>query len=213
LTYDVVYDYTNNPMRPDDDSVVGLARRQSYCFGTWSDTGAPPVVATHTLTLTDDIQNTAPVLPDTGAKQNPEYVLGGKDAPLSVTLASFTATASDGCVEVAWETATEINTAGFHVWRSDNPLTGFVRVTSGLIASTSEMETMGAAYSFRDCGVDFSTGKKYYYLLEESEIDGPVSGNMHGPIGPVSETVTAAQTTGGGDSGACFIGVMNDELR
>ena len=206
LTYDVVYDYTNNPMRPDDDSEVRLARRPAYCFGTWTDTLVTPT-APHILTYSDN-QNIAPPLPLTGSKQNPEYILGGDNAPLAITLASFTAIASDGCVDINWETATEINTAGFHVWRSGNPFTGFVRVTSGMIASTSEMETMGATYSFRDCGVDFANGSKYYYMLEEIEMDTTGSGNMHGPIGPVSENVSAAQ--GGGDSNdkACFIGSL-----
>jgi uncharacterized repeat protein (TIGR01451 family) len=213
LTYNVVYDYTNNPMRPDDDSEVRLARRPAYSFGTWTDTVVTPPSPTppHILTYGDNAQNTAPPPPLIGNKQNPEYVLGGDDAPLAIALASFTATADNGCVEVAWETATEINTAGFHVWRSDNPLTGFVRVTGSVITSTSEMETLGAKYSFRDCGVDFATSEKYYYMLEEIEIDGPASGNMNGPIGPVSENVTAAQTNGGGDSKACFIGVVSDE--
>jgi hypothetical protein len=200
-------------MRPDDDSEVRLARRPAYSFGTWTDTVVTPPSPTppHILTYGDNAQNTAPPPPLIGNKQNPEYVLGGDDAPLAIALASFTATADNGCVEVAWETATEINTAGFHVWRSDNPLTGFVRVTGSVITSTSEMETLGAKYSFRDCGVDFATSEKYYYMLEEIEIDGPASGNMNGPIGPVSENVTAAQTNGGGDSKACFIGVVSDE--
>lgn len=200
--YDVVYHYAGNPLTPDDDSVVGLARRPEYCFGTWTDTSAVLDTGADTLTLSNDFQYGAP-------PTNPEYIFGGKDAPLAITLASFTATAEDGCVEVAWETATEINTAGFHVWRSDNPLIGFVRVTSGMIASTSEMETMGAGYSFRDCGVDFATGAKYYYMLEEIEIDTTGSGNMHGPIGPVTENVSAAQGGSGSNDKACFI----DSLR
>ncbi|MDA8402956.1 MAG: hypothetical protein M0Z56_01980, partial [Desulfobacteraceae bacterium] len=118
--------------------------------------------------------------------------------------------AKDGCVDIDWETATEINTAGFHVWRSDNPLTGFVRVDDGLIASTSAVETMGAKYTFRDCGVDFTGGKKYYYMLEEVEISAKGDGNMHGPIGPVSETIAAAQTSGGGKSSSCFINTAGE---
>jgi len=190
-SYDVVYHYTGNPLTPDIDSVVGLAKRDEFCDRTWEDSLANLDAGADTLSLTGE----------TGT----EYIFGGINAPLAITLSSFNATTSDGCVEIAWETATEINTAGFHVWRSDNPLTGFVRVTSGMIASTSEMETMGAAYSFRDCGVDFSTGAKYYYMLEEIEMDTTGSGNMHGPIGPVTETITAAQGGSGSSDKACFI--------
>lgn len=194
-TYDVTYYYNGNPSVPVDDSKIGLARRPDYCFGTWTDSQA---------TLITGLGGTLTKTLETGT----EYVLGGTDAPLAITLASFTATASDGCVDVAWETATEINTAGFHAWRSENPLVGFVRVTDGLIASESVMETMGAKYAFRDCGVDFSSGKKYYYILEEIEMDSTGDSNMHGPIGPVSEIINAAQTTDKSSGSACFIDTL-----
>ena len=204
--YDVVYNYNANPMTPLDDSILGLARRDGYCDRTWGDPGASVALNTvaNTLTFTGDTQNGNP-LP---AKQNPEYILGGRAAPLAITLASFTATAGNGCVDVAWETATEINTGGFYVWRSDNPLTGFVRIDNSFVSSNAVVETMGAKYAFRDCGVDFSGRKPYYYMLEEIEIDAKDSGNMHGPIGPVSETISAAQPTGGADSKVCFIDTL-----
>jgi hypothetical protein len=65
--------------------------------------------------------------------------------------------------------------------------------------------TMGAKYSFRDRGVDFSSGKKYYYILEEIKMDTTGSSNMHGPIGPVSENIAAAQGGSGSNDKACFI--------
>jgi uncharacterized repeat protein (TIGR01451 family) len=212
--YDLMYYYDGDPVNlldgnpnvPDNadgtagNPRIGLAKRPDYCFGTWTDSTANWNVPSLRLELGNQGQNTP--------KTNPEYVMGGINAPLAITLASFTATPDNGCVNVAWETATEINTAGFHVWRSDNPLTGFVRITGSLIASTSGMETMGAKYGFRDCGVDFSTGTKYYYMLEEIEMDTIGSGNMHGPIGPVSENVTAAQGDGGSNDKACFIGSL-----
>jgi hypothetical protein len=208
--YDVVYNYNANPLTPNleaDQAELGLARRDEFCDRTWADPDADPLLTitlntgANTITIGGDTQNGNPL----AAKQNPEYVLGGKDAPLAITLALFTATAADGCIDIAWETATEINTAGFHVWRSDNPLTGFVRVNNGLIPSNSVVETMGAKYAFRDCGVDFAAGKKYYYMLEEVEIGSAGTSNMHGPIGPVSETISAAQKTDGSDSSNCFI--------
>jgi hypothetical protein len=202
----VVYNFNVNPMTPAmeaDQAILGLARRDEFCDRTWADpilplVKTPPNTVANTLTLANDTRN----------GQNPEYVLGGREAPLAITLASFTATAAEGCVDVAWETATEINTAGFHVWRSDNPLVGFVRVNNGMIPSNSVMETMGAKYSFRDCGVDFTGGKTYYYMLEEIEIDGNGTGNMQGPIGPVSENIAAAQNTIGENNSKCFIGTL-----
>ncbi|MFZ2631076.1 MAG: LamG-like jellyroll fold domain-containing protein [Desulfosalsimonadaceae bacterium] len=198
--YDAVYNYNANPMTPQDDSTLGLARRDEFCDRTWSDPGASVTLNTvaNTLTFAGDTQNGSP-------KQNPEYILGGKDDPLAITLASFTAMAVEGCVDISWETATEINTAGFYVWRSDNPLTGFVRLDNSFVSSRSVAETMGAKYTFRDCGVDFTGGKTYYYIIEEIEIDGDGSGNMNGPIGPVSETISAAQSANGSNGSNCFI--------
>ena len=215
--YDLMYYYDGDPVNlldgnpsvPDNadgtagNPRIGLARRPDYCFGTWTDSIATWNVPSLRLELSNQEQNTP--------KTNPEYVLGGIDQPLAITLAAFTAMAADNCVNVEWETATEINTAGFHVWRSDNPLVGFVRATDDLIASKSVMETMGATYSFQDCGVDLKNGNTWYYILEEIEIDADGSGNMHGPIGPVSETISAAKSTGGADGRACFIGAMNFE--
>ena len=204
--YDVVYNYNGNPMTPQNDATLGLARRDGFCDRTWVDPGASVTLNTvaNTLTFSGDIQNAPPAVPP-GSKQNPEYILGGKDDPLAITLAAFTATAVEGCVDIAWETATEINTAGFYVWRSDNPLTGFVRLDNSFVPSKSVAETMGAKYAFRDCGVDFNGGKTYYYMIEEIEIDGDGSGNMNGPIGPVSETISAAQSTSGSNGSNCFI--------
>ena len=42
----------------------------------------------------------------------------GTDTPLPITLASFTATAVNGSVELAWETATETNNARFVIYRN-----------------------------------------------------------------------------------------------
>lgn len=73
-------------------------------------------------------------------------------------------------VEVTWETATELQTAGFNLYRSESPAGEFkwINEEEGLIASQGEA-TSGATYSYVDDDVE--AGKIYYYLLEEVEID------------------------------------------
>jgi hypothetical protein len=71
-------------------------------------------------------------------------------------------------VEVKWETATELNTAGFHVHRSNQPAGEFEQVTTELIPSRGD-SLRGAAYTFVDRAVQ--GGQTYYYLLEEIEYD------------------------------------------
>jgi hypothetical protein len=71
-------------------------------------------------------------------------------------------------VAIQWNTDTEINTAGFNIYRSTSPDGDFVRINEevGLIASEGSAFT-GAVYEFYDPNVEVNT--TYYYLLEEIE--------------------------------------------
>jgi hypothetical protein len=206
LQYQVIYYYDGNPMVPADDSVVGLAKRNNYCDRNWIAADESPDTVNKTLTKTGE----------TGT----EYILGGRDTPLAITLASFTATVTrDGCVEIEWETATEIDTLGFYLWRSTEEYGEYEMISNSYTRSRSVMETMGASYAFTDCGVDFTSGDRYYYKLEEIEIGPKEARHFYGPMGPVSETVGAsrpvrdtapAPTASGSGVSSCFIGASLD---
>lgn len=73
-------------------------------------------------------------------------------------------------VEVNWETATEMQTAGFNLYRSSTPVGDFMLLNqeAGLIPSQGEGLT-GASYTYIDDSVD--VGNTYYYLLEEVEFN------------------------------------------
>lgn len=77
---------------------------------------------------------------------------------------------SNPTVEIQWETATEVNTAGFNLYRSDAPDGDFIQINtgSGLVASRGEAVS-GATYTYIDNTVE--VGKTYYYVLEEVEYD------------------------------------------
>jgi hypothetical protein len=88
---------------------------------------------------------------------------------LPITLVSFTARGMRSDVKVLWETAAEIETAGFHIWRRAADEKDFVRVTSTIIPAEGG-PFMGAAYFWVDTGIEPDT--HYWYKLEDISYSG-----------------------------------------
>lgn len=80
----------------------------------------------------------------------------------------MTACATGGHV-VRWETASEVNTAGFNLYRGPTAAGPWERVNATLIPSSST-GVGGGRYVFRDTTADAVT--TYFYRLEEVELDG-----------------------------------------
>ncbi len=100
----------------------------------------------------------------------------------NVTLVSFTATSLSGQPEIfiEWETATEFDTVGFFIARSDSASGMFTRVSDFL---PHEGDTVvGALYDF----IDETTvlNQTYYYHLEVINTDQTI--DLHGPIAAVA---------------------------
>ncbi|OQZ02320.1 MAG: hypothetical protein B6D34_11335 [Candidatus Brocadia sp. UTAMX1] len=97
---------------------------------------------------------------------------GGQTA---VELASFTAaSAGGGKVSLHWETATEVDNAGFNIYRSKFPDGTYKKINNGLIPAPGNATT-GATYSFED-----TPGRgTFYYKLEDVDFYG--ESTMHGP--------------------------------
>ena len=91
-------------------------------------------------------------------------------------------------VVVEWTTATEINTAGFNLYRSDSTHGPSTKVNVDLIPASSD-PVRGSQYRYEDRAV--LPGKTYYYTLEDVELTGATV--QHGPI-----QVTATSTDGTG---------------
>jgi len=72
-------------------------------------------------------------------------------------------------VALSWETASEVGTAGFNVYRAVFPGEDFVQVNPTLIPARGD-EVLGAAYRFEDDAV--AAGRRYVYRIEEVEWDG-----------------------------------------
>lgn len=106
---------------------------------------------------------------------------GASYLPTIASIYSFNAFVKDGRVLLRWETASEIGTAGFYIYRKDDESDNYIRVNErllpGLISSPR-----GGTYTYFDSSA--VPGKTYAYLLEEVEQRG--NRRINGPF-----TVTA----------------------
>ena len=120
-------------------------------------------------------------------------------ATTAVTLMSFEALPSNGAVDLAWRTGSEVDNLGFHLYRSlaaDGPWT---RLTPSLIPSQG-FSAMGASYTWRDTGLQ--NGIRYFYRLED--VDTRSHSTFHGPVSAVPQadaTPAPPEDGGSGDSG------------
>ncbi|MCU0488127.1 MAG: hypothetical protein MUE67_04140 [Anaerolineales bacterium] len=80
-------------------------------------------------------------------------------------------------VIVKWETASELETAGFNVYRGLSPDVISQRLNANLILPAVD-PLQGGVYEYRDPQVE--PGRTYYYQIEEVEIGGQT--NQYGPI-------------------------------
>ena len=110
--------------------------------------------------------------------------------PTAVTLSFFDAEWQGGDVVVTWETAMEIDTVGFNLWRSTSPDGTYEQVNATLIPAASMGGVWGGSYSYTDA--DVFAGRVYYYKLEELEVGG--ARNWYGPVSSGGgETPTAVE--------------------
>ncbi|MBN1668448.1 MAG: hypothetical protein JW862_15240 [Anaerolineales bacterium] len=80
-------------------------------------------------------------------------------------------------VIVEWSTASELDTVGFNILRSENPTGPFQQINDSLIPA-SDNPYSGADYEYADTHT--RRGQTYYYLLEDLEASGVT--NQYGPI-------------------------------
>jgi photosystem II stability/assembly factor-like uncharacterized protein len=100
----------------------------------------------------------------------------GPEATL-ITLSSFTATPSNRSVILKWTTESEIDNAGFNLYRAESEDGDYVKINGSLISAEGSA-TQGATYQFIDNAVKNRT--TYFYKLEDIDIYG--TSTMHGPV-------------------------------
>ncbi|MDN3515170.1 MAG: hypothetical protein NG747_12325 [Candidatus Brocadia sp.] len=96
--------------------------------------------------------------------------------PTAITLAYFHArSGKDGSVTLTWQTATEVDNAGFNLYRANDKDGDYTKINeSGLIPARGNAVS-GASYSYVD-----TPGKgTFYYTLEDVDYYGVST--MHGP--------------------------------
>jgi hypothetical protein len=94
-----------------------------------------------------------------------------------IELSSFTATPKINKVVLQWTTESEVDNAGFNLYRSVSEDGEYLKINESLIPAQGS-STQGASYEFVDRGLQ--NRKTYYYKLEDIDLKG--TSTMHGPV-------------------------------
>ena len=97
--------------------------------------------------------------------------------PTVISLSSFVVTPRSSSIVIQWSTESEIDNAGFNIYRSDNENGEYLKINASLIP-TKGSATQGASYEYVDTGVQ--NRKTYYYKLEDIDTSG--ISTFHGPV-------------------------------
>ena len=107
--------------------------------------------------------------------------------PTVINLSSFTATASASKITLAWSTESEIDNAGFNIYRATSENGEYAKINTSLIPAQGS-STQGASYEFTDN--DVKNRKTYYYKLEDIDLNG--ISTMHGPVSAMPRLIFGA---------------------
>ena len=161
---------TDNSSPGSGDWVVFNNITSGYDFHLKISSENDAIEAGEVLSFTDDID---------GETRTDPWDIGADELTHStvVDLISFTATGQSASVLIEWATATELDNAGFNIWRREDDNGEYARINPYFIPSQGEAG-FGAEYSFTD--YDVQNGKIYYYKLEDIDIYG--RSTFHGPV-------------------------------
>jgi hypothetical protein len=94
-----------------------------------------------------------------------------------IGLAELTANPKSSTVEVRWSTESEIENAGFNIYRAESKNGEYTKINNFFIPAKGST-TQGASYEFIDTNV--RNRKTYWYKLEDTDLNG--ISTMHGPV-------------------------------
>ncbi len=114
-------------------------------------------------------------------------------SPRMVLAQQPVATAAPAAVIVEWTTESEVNLAGFNIYRSESMDGPYVKINESLIPASPD-PIAGGSYSYADTAAE--AGVTYYYKLEDVELDGRAT--MHGPITVIAEGNMVSQVSQAG---------------
>jgi hypothetical protein len=113
-------------------------------------------------------------------------------ARAAIEITSFTAEWDGDEVRVDWETASELDIAGFYLQRAEALTGSFGRITTFIPAEGDPFS--GFYYLYFDD--DVTSGRDYWYLLEIVDTD--QESESYGPVAALSSTLTPSPTNQGG---------------
>ena len=105
-----------------------------------------------------------------------------------IKLSSFTAIPGSGKIILAWSTASEIENAGFNLYRAESESGAYSKINGSLIPARGT-PTRGTSYSFIDA--DAKNRRTYYYKLEDIDLSG--KSTMHGPVSATPRRVRSRE--------------------
>ncbi|MEW6503502.1 MAG: hypothetical protein AB1457_06025 [Chloroflexota bacterium] len=151
--------------------------------------------ATGQTTICDPVLKEIQVSIDSSGRPNSSddlnftpFVVGLLSLPSSVIFSQFTAIAGDTQAAIQWTTASEVNTSGFYLLRSQSESGGFSRVSPFIARRGSGIG--GAFYEVVDSGL--TNGTTYYYRLEI--ISNTQESSFSGVISVIPQQVTPTPT-------------------
>lgn len=100
-------------------------------------------------------------------------------SPAAVTLAGFEAQQVGDHVRVTWETVSELDNAGFNLYRGTSADGPDVQLNDALIPSQSPGSPEGFTYTYEDRR-DLVSGTTYWYWLEDLDMSGVLT--RHDPV-------------------------------
>jgi len=98
------------------------------------------------------------------------------EIPTLINLSSFDAQGIWRFVVLTWKTESEVNNAGFNIYRAETEDGDYVKINASLIPANGST-TEGASYRYIDQTA--KRGTTYYYKLEDVDMSGNTS--IHGP--------------------------------
>jgi hypothetical protein len=117
--------------------------------------------------------------------------LAGWDESLSVQMSSLTASVVQGeGILISWRTESEIDCAGFYVWRRSDGEGDYQKISTTFIASNGNSSSF-QTYSYLDRNV--LEGVMYWYQIEEISVNG--TGTFFGPVGVQNNRCEPAELT------------------
>ena len=177
------YNYEGHPGIGDeiDQESLSLATRLNNASTEWTGATETPNTTNNTITLTG--------LADTTT----EFILGSlsSENPLPVELTSFNATLVEDKIQLEWKTFSEINNAGFEIWRSVDNNENFQLLSSfqnnpKLVGAGNSSTTH--KYDYLD--QDVQSGHTYCYQLWDVSFSGERENHT-----PVSVSIKKASVT------------------